>query len=146
MVGKSDKGSHSPSMHTAQASALAECCPDLEQWPKLWSGGDADIPVGQTIVAFFKPFLLHMLDEPLATKTLHRHRDHLWLLGGELIRRRYDDAKLKKMSVDKAIAEMIEEDGGPLIWPRLTEAEQNSFDATCRKLYKFLNAIPKSAL
>ena len=133
-------------MHTAQASALAQCCPDLEQWPKLWSGGDADIPVGQTIVAFFKPFLLHMLDEPLATKTLHRHRDHLWLLGGELIRRRYDDAKLKKMSVDKAIAEMTEEDGGPLIWPRLTEAEQNSFDATCRKLYKFLNAIPKSAL
>jgi hypothetical protein len=133
-------------MHAAQTSALAQCCPDLEQWPKLWSGGDADIPVGQTIVEFFKPFLLHMLDEHLATKTLHRHRDQLWLLGGELIRRRYDDAKLKKMPVDKAIAEMIEEDGGPLIWPRLTEAEQNSFDATCRKLYKFLKAIPKSAL
>ena len=133
-------------MHAAQSSALAEYCPDLEQWPQLWSGADPDIPVGQTIVEFFKPFLLHMLDEHLAKKTLHRHRDHLWLLGGELIRRRYDDAKLKKMSVGKAIAEIIEEEGGPLIWPRLTEAEQNSFDSTCRKLYKFLNATPKPAL
>jgi hypothetical protein len=73
---------------------------------------------------------------------LHRHRDHLWLLGGELIRRRYDDRKLKKMPVGKAIAELIEEQRGPLIWPRITEAEQNSFDATCRKLYKFLNSTP----
>ena len=87
-------------------------------------------------------FLLHLLGEALATKTLHRHRDHLWLLGGELIRRRYDDRKLKKMPVGKAIAELIEEEGGPLIWPRITEAEQNSFDATCRKLYKFLNSTP----
>ena len=146
MVGKSHKGSHGPSMHAAQVSALAQYCPDLEQWPQLWSGGDADIPVGQTIVEFFKPFLLHMLDEHLATKTLHRHRDHLWLLGGELIRRRYDDAKLKKMPADKAIAEIIEEDGGPLSGRVSREAEQNSFDATCRKLYKFLNATPKPAL
>jgi hypothetical protein len=146
MVGKSGKGGDGASMHAAQDNALAAYCPDLEQWPQSWSGGDTDIPVGQTLIEFFKPFLLHMLDQDLAKTTLHRHRDHLWVLGGELIRRRYDDAKLKKMSVDKAIAEMIEEDGGPLIWPRLTEAEQNSFDATCRKLYKFLKATPKSAL
>ena len=123
-------------MHAPQAAALAKYCPDLEQWPQRWHGEDCDIPVGQAIVEFFKPFLLHMLDEDLATKTLRRHRDHLWLLGGELIRRRYDDAKLTKMSVDNAIAELIEEEGGPLIWPRITEAEQNAFDATCRKLHK----------
>jgi len=132
-------------MHAPQAAALAKYCPDLEQWPQRWQGEDCDIPVGQAIVEFFKPFLLHMLDEDLATKTLHRHRDHLWLLGGELIRRRYDDAKLTKMSVDNAIAELIEEEGGPLIWPRITEAEQNAFDATCRKLYKFLKSSRKPA-
>jgi hypothetical protein len=132
-------------MRAPQAAALAEYCPDLEQWPERWRGEDSDIPPGQAIVEFFKPFLLHMLDEDLATNTLRRHRDHLWLLGGELIRRRYDDDKLKKMSVDKAIAELIEEEGGPLIWPSITEAEQNSFDATCRKLYKFLNSTSKPA-
>ena len=62
-----------------------------------------------------------------------------------LIRRRYEDDKLRKMPVGKAIAELIEEDGGPLIWPRITETEQNSFDATCRKLYKFLNSTAKIA-
>ena len=146
MVGKHQKVDQAPSMRAAQAAALAQYCPDLEQWPQRWRWDDCDLPAGQAIVEFFKPFLIHMLAEGLSPKTLRRHRDHLWLLGGELIRRRYDDAKLKKMSVDRAIAEMIEEDGGPLIWPRLTEAEQNSFDATCRKLYKFLNATPKSAL
>ena len=100
--------------------------------------------VGQRIVEFFKPFLLHMIGERLATKTLHRHRDNLWLLGGELIKRRYDDTQLKKMSVDKAILHMIEGDGGPLIWPSITEAEQESFDATCRKFYKFLNSTEKT--
>jgi hypothetical protein len=130
---------------SAAPAALAEYCPDLEQWPAAWCGDDSDLPPGQAIVEFFKPFLLHMLDEGLATKTLHRHRDHLWLLGGELIRRRYDDPKLKKMSVAKAIDELIEEEGGPLIFPRITEVDQNAFDATCRKLYKFLNSNPKPA-
>jgi len=34
---------------------------------------------------------------------------------------------------------LIEEDGGPLIWPAISESEQNAFDATCRKLYQYLN-------
>jgi len=130
---------------SAAPAALAAYCPDLEQWPRTWCGDDSDLPPGQAIVEFLKPFLLHLLDEGLATKTLHRHRDHLWLLGGELIRRRYDDPKLKKMSVAKAIDELIEDEGGPLIYPQITEAEQKSFDATCRKLYKFLNSNPKPA-
>ena len=139
MVGKSQEGDQGPSM---RAAALAKYCPDLEQWPARWQIDEHDIAAGQRIVEFLTPFLLHLLGEALATKTLHRHRDHLWLLGGELIRRRYDDRKLKKMPVGQAIAELIEEEGGPLIWPRITEAEQNSFDATCRKLYKFLNSTP----
>lgn len=131
-----------PAVHT---TTLAEYCPDLTQWPQGWQNDEQDIAAGQHIVEFLTPFLLHMLEERLAIKTLHRHRDHLWMLGGELIRRRYEDDKLKKMPVGKAIAELIEEEGGPLIWPRITEAEQNSFDATCRKLYKFINSTAKTA-
>ncbi len=100
---------------------------------------------GQAIVEFFKPFLLHLLGEGLAAKTLRRHRDNLWLLGGELIRRRYYDAKLKKMTADKAIAQLIDDEGGPLIYPQITQDEQNAFDATCRKFHKFLSSNPKPA-
>jgi hypothetical protein len=74
---------------------------------------------------------------------LHRHRDNLWLLGSEFIRHRYDDDMLKKMSIDDAITQLIEEDGGPLIWPKITEAQQNSFDATCRKLFTYLTSTSK---
>ena len=132
-------------MPAAQATTLAQYCPDLAQWPQRWQFDEHDIAAGQRIVEFLTPFLLHLLGEALATKTLHRHRDHLWMLGGELIRRRHEDDKLKKMPVAKAIAELIEEEGGPLIWPRITEADQNSFDATCRKLYKYLNSTAKPA-
>jgi hypothetical protein len=39
-----------------------------------------------------------------------------------------------------SFCDLIEEDGGgTLIWPRITESVQNSFDATCRKLYRLLN-------
>ena len=143
MVGKSQEVRQGPIMPTASATDLAQYCPDLKHWPEHWHFDAHDIAPGQRIVEFFKPFLLHLLGQRLAAKTLYRHRDHLWMLGGELIRRRYEDAKLKKMPVDKAIAELIEEDGGPLIWPRITEAQQDSFDATCRKLYKFLNSTEK---
>jgi hypothetical protein len=119
---------------------LKQYCPDLEDWPERWKFDDNDIAPGQAIVECFKPFLLSLLAKNLAVKTLRRDRDHLWLLGGELIRSRYDNPKLKKMPTHKAIGLLIEEDGGPLIWPRITETEQNAFDATCRKLYKYLNS------
>ena len=60
------------------------------------------------------------------------------MLGGEIIRRRHVDAELYKQSVKVLLFNLIEEDGGPLIWPRISESQQNAFDATCRKLYRFL--------
>jgi len=145
MVSKSKKVHQASSMRSAQDKALAEYCPDLVDWPQRWKYDEQDIVPGQCIVEFLTPFLLHLLGENLSTKTLHRHRNYLWLLGGELIRRRYDDDKLMKMPVGNAIADLIDDDGGPLIWPRITESEQNSFDATCRKFYKYLNSTSKPA-
>ena len=88
--------------------------------------------------------MLNLLDQPLADKTRNRHRDHVWMLGGEIIHRRHDDASLAKLTVEDAIFSLIEEEGGPLIWPRITESEQKSFDATCRKLYRFLQHAENS--
>ena len=132
-------------MSDAQIAALTAYCPDLDHWPQRWQFDEHDLLPGQQIVNVITPFLLYLLDAGLAIKTLHRHRDNLWLLGGEFIRRRHDDNMLKRMSIDDAITLLIEEDGGPLIWPKITEAQQNSFDATCRKLYKYLNSTEKLA-
>jgi len=120
------------------STRLNQLCPDVANWPQSWSYEPADIAPGQRIVDYLKPFLLHLLDQNLATKTLHRHRDSLWMLGGEVIRRRQEDTRLRKLAVEKAVFELLEEDGGPLIWPRISESAQRSFDATCRKLYRYV--------
>ncbi len=83
---------------------------------------------------------MHLLDQGLPKATVSRHRDNLWTLGGELIRRRYDNDKLGQQDVTAAIGQLIGRDGGPLMWPRITEAEQDSLDATCRKLKRFWRA------
>jgi len=123
----------------AQAT-LIELCPDLPQWPQRWCYEPADLAPGERLVACFTPFLLHLLGQSLATSTLQRHRDHLWMLGGEIIRRRHEDPPLKRKSVETLVRQLIDDDCGPLIWPRITESQQNSFDATCRKLRQFLTA------
>lgn len=140
MVKKVNNVRQEKALTAVPAMTVQQHCPDLEVWPECWKFDENDIAPGQAIAEFFTPFLLSLLGENLSPKTLRRDRDHLWLLGGELIRRRYDDPKLKKMPTHKAIGLLIEEDGGPLIWPRITETEQNDFDATCRKLFKYINS------
>ena len=119
------------------AQRLRQACPDLQDWPRSWHVEFVDIAVGQQVVELLTPFLLHLLDQGLAKVTVSRHRDNLWKLGGELIRRRYDDDELARQDVKAAFGQIIGRDGGPLMWPRITEAQQNSLDATCRKLERF---------
>ena len=101
--------------------------------------------MGEQIVQVLTPFLLHLLDQGLAKATVSRHRDNLWTLGGELIRSRYDDDALAKKQVKHALGELIEDDSGPLIWPRISESQQDSLDATCRKLRRFWRVSPTAA-
>jgi hypothetical protein len=98
-----------------------------------------DVIIGQHIVDCIRPFLVQLLQQRLADKTIARHCDHLDLLGGELIRRRYDDPDLAKLPVRDLLQALIEEEGGPLIWPRITESAQRRFDSTCRMLCRFLS-------
>jgi hypothetical protein len=129
----------------AAAEALVKLCPDLESWPQRWRYEQSDIAPGERIVECFRPFLLGLLEQGLARKTLQRHRDHLWMLGGEIIRRLHEDPALKRKSIQTLVLDLIDNECGPLIWPRITEQQQNSFDATCRKLYQFLTTSPKPA-
>jgi hypothetical protein len=120
------------------AGALDRLGPDLTEWPLSWQVEESDVIIGRYIIEVLKPFLYELLRKSLADQTLLGHRDHLWMLGGEIIRRRHDDPELCKQPVRMLIFNLIEEEGGPLIWPRISESQQNSFDATCRKLYRFL--------
>jgi hypothetical protein len=127
----------------AADAALTKLCPDLQSWPQRWRCQDSDIVLGERLLECFTPFLLHLLEQGLAPKTLRRHRDHLWMLGGEIIRRVYERPALRRRSAPNLILQFMDPECGPLIWPRITRQQQDSFDATCRKLYQFLTAKPK---
>ena len=64
---------------------LAELCPDLAGWPKRWRFDDGDLDFGSRLLDVLTPFMRHLLTTNLSRKTLVRHRDHLWMLGGELV-------------------------------------------------------------
>jgi len=141
------RGTHTGASNLApqDAQRLRQACPDLDNWPQSWRYDEVDIAVGQQIVEILTPFLLHLLDQGLARKTVSRHRDNLWVLGGELVRRRWEDDELARMDVTDALQQLIQGDGGPLMWPRISQAEQDSLDATCRNLRRFLSA-PSGAI
>src|ERR1700716_1656196 len=71
-------------------------------------------------------------------KTIHKHVDNLWILGGEIIRDVNDDPRLRKVAADRLLRNVIHADGGPLMYHG-SEEEQQSFDSTCRKLHRFLH-------
>ena len=116
---------------------LAAYCPDLAQWPTIWHYEERDLVPGEQIVAVFKPFLLHLLIQGLSRKTLHLHRDNLWMLGGEMIRELHETPRLRKRSAKGLVSAAVDGGEGPLLHGG-SEQEQRSFDSTCKKLYRFL--------
>jgi len=96
------------------------------------------------MVECFKPFLRHLLTLDLSRQTLRRHRDNLWALGGEIIRRLQMDSDLRKQPIEQVVGDLIDDEGGPLLSHGEPEAEQRAFDATCRKFSRFLAAVESS--
>jgi hypothetical protein len=133
-------GPDSVSAQQAAADPLQSYCPDLDHWPGSWAYEPRDIPYGQRMVECFKPFLRDMLALSLSRKTLRRHRDNIWVLGGEVISRLQMDSGLRTRPVEQVVLELIGDDGGPLLSHGQSEVEQRSFDATCRKLFRCLTA------
>jgi len=89
-------------------------------------------------VVCFRPFIEHLAASSLSPKTIRRHVDNLWLLGGEIIRDLNYTPALRKVPAEKLIRDVVGDDGGPLIYNG-SEEDQRSLDSTCRKLYRFLN-------
>jgi hypothetical protein len=99
---------------------------------------DNDLPPGEHLLACFRPFIEQLASSRLSPKTIRKHVDNLWLLGGEIIRDLNDDPSLRKVTADRLLRDAVHADGGPLIHNGVEEA-QRSFDSTCRKLHRFLS-------
>ena len=110
---------------------------DLSGWPRTWMGLEKDLPPGEQLPALFRPFLESLAASDLTPKTIRKHVDNMWALGGEFIRDLHNDPSLRKKPVDRVLLQMIEYDGGPLLYHG-DEDQQRSFDSTCRKFYRFL--------
>jgi hypothetical protein len=115
---------------------LEHYCRDLNRWPRSWMGLDKDLPPGEQLVALFRPFLEHLAASDLTPKTIQKHVDNMWALGGEFIRDLNYDPPLRKQPVEQHLLNMIEY-GAPLLYHG-GEDQQRSFDSTCRKFRRFL--------
>jgi hypothetical protein len=110
---------------------------DIDHWPTAWRVESGDLARGQVMVDLFKVFLIDQLQLPRSRKTLRVHRDNLHALGGQMIRLWHEMPHLRKRGIIRMLLEAIGDDGGPIVYPPLTEADQRSFDSTCKLLHRF---------
>lgn len=107
-------------------------------------GWEKDLPPGEELVVCFRPFLEDLVASDLSPKTIQKHVDNLWALGGEIIRCLNEDPSLRKKSIRQLLDDRIDDDGGPLIYAMESEESlQRAFDSTCRKLHRFLSQSPR---
>ena len=123
-------------------ATLAPCdasayCQDLDRWARSWMGVEKDLPPGEALVAHFRHFIENLASSGLAPRTIRRHVDNLWLLGGEIIRDLNYNPSLRKKTAEQLLRHAVYDDGGPLIHNG-SEEDQRSLDATCRQLHRFL--------
>jgi hypothetical protein len=104
-------------------------------------GLEEDLPPGEQLLTLFRPFLQDLAASNLSPKTIQKHVDNIWALGGEFIRDLHSDTSLRKKPVEQILLQMIEY-GGPLLYHR-AEDQQRSFDSTCRKFWRFLSEPPR---
>jgi hypothetical protein len=123
---------------SAPSSDASAYCRDLDNWPRSWMGLEKDLPPGEQLLACFRPFIEQLASSSLSPKTIRKHVDNLWMLGGEIIRDLHYTPSLRKVAADRLLSDVIHADGGPLIHNGSEEA-QRSFDSTCRKLHRFLS-------
>ncbi len=93
---------------------------------------------GDAIVEIFRPFLLHLIESGFSRRTVRRHATNLWILGGEIIRDLYQTPRLRKRPMGRVLLDATDH-GRPLLF-RASPQQQQSFDATCKRLHAFLSA------
>ena len=111
-------------------------------WPSLL-GCEKDLPPGEKLLACFRPFLEDLVASDLSPKTIQKHIDNLWALGGEIIRDLNETPSLRRKSIEQILDDRNDDDGDPLLYGVDSEEQQRSFDSTCRKLHRFHRQSPR---
>lgn len=79
-------------------------------------GVKQDLPLGEQLLASFRPFIAHLAASHLSPKTIRTHVANLWLLGGEIIRDlnvsvRPDHVFIHQLLSDAALGPMVGQEG-----------------------------------
>ena len=115
-----------------------DICADFPEWPDRWHGLKKDIPYGQGILDAMRPFVIHLLSRGLKEKTIRKHMDNLWLLGGEIIRS-VSLSDEYNIPPEESLRQSVDEVGGLYCRHLHSDYAEQSYDGTCRKLHRFLN-------
>jgi hypothetical protein len=110
---------------------------DFHDWPQRWAGIPEDVAYGKGILEIYKPFVEELISRQ-NLKTVKRHLDNLWLLGGELIRAINMYPEDRKKSPMNLLLDNIDDTGGPSCRHLDTDEDFRAYDATCKKLFRFL--------
>ena len=110
---------------------------DIDDWPKTWAYSSKDIDYGKEIVELFVPFLNSLKQSKFSKKTINEHIDNLWALGGFLIKQINYNEEYRNKTPLLLIPRYIDSYDGPTIQD-FSESEQESFDKTCSKYYRYL--------
>jgi hypothetical protein len=97
----------------------------LDNWPRTWMGWQKDLPSGEKLVACFRPFLEALVASDRFPKTIQRHVDNLWALGGEIIRDLNGNPylrNLRRRNIEQILDDRLDDEGGPLVYA--LEAEE----------------------
>src|SRR5215471_20710374 len=82
---------------------LERYCRGLDTWPRSWMGWEKDLPPGEELLACFRPFLEELVASDLSPKTIHKHVDNLWALGGEIIRDLNETPSLRRKNIQQLL-------------------------------------------
>ena len=78
---------------------------------------------GFAFVTLFRPFLEYLAMSNLSPRTIQKHVDNMWVLGGEFITELNYTPSLRKAPVEKVLADLIQ-DGGPILHHGDSEEQQ----------------------
>ncbi len=120
---------------------ISDYCKNTEEWPNSWKREKRDIEVGKRILQnVFIPFFEFLIEKQFTKKTIIKHIDNIWLLGGELIDRVEHEEELRTLNEFELVLKFVDSGGGPYSKHIYSESQMISFDSSCKKLYKYLKS------
>ena len=68
--------------HLFATSRLGTLLPGSDWLAPFVDGAGKDLPPGERLVVLFRPFLESLAASDLSPKTIQKHVDNVWILGG----------------------------------------------------------------